>query len=1517
MGLNLRKIGKKLTDFGSRVYDQANIFDSGRSYQTRTPSVEASQRSVLQQAPTVARTVIRYSPLGAAGRVFSAAGSALPKAPTSNAFGRGVNTFVVDPFKETLPRVGGAMQGENVYHGSLRQQAGQVLEDQINLASLLPVGKAAQVVGRGGKLTVNAVKQGAKTGSKVGAGFGAAQGVSTSLQNEMGLKDAAINTALSTGIGTVAGGALGAAVPVVGEGVRLAVKGAKSAAPEVKPVYADYQPKLKSKVSMDNQAGKEFAAKVRAKDVRDGKVVRNINDNTDPLQAAQDIQTQRYKQTPVVKFRNRLGRQMIDPRNVEQRMDNAEYKYQKSTGQTKKGQHELSSEQSLAEIRGRIHNPHRAANERSRTKYATDNGEYSVNDIIRYYGKESSQKARDFETYRLYKDELEQMSLGGKNSLPFDPADMQARVDAYEAANPLAKPHNAALRAKELAEVAEKEAAGIVPAGTTERLSQRQFYTPRALTSPEELQKVRIQGGVRSGQKGVKSRGVYNEAPTSPLSLFRNNSVAHERDLANQQYGLELRRRVQEGRGNGMTESVDADVVIQHKAFQREAKLLGEEVAITKRVRDKLASAAKATGSKAKGAQRSLKAAEDKVVARMQTLLEKAKANRNDVMNDLVSRDPRYEAEAQAIKNQKFPNLTKKEAQEQIKYDLAQLDKKYPAPGPLTREELLDLADRIAYDGTPVKKAAQAKGEARAKSQRVQQEADDLNAMLRQSREDLATLGEKQSEVNQAFRDTTQGQNRNTQSYQYRVDGEIGRIELTGELAESLSKQNEQVIQGVIDKGLRPISNAQKLMWTGLLQPAFKLYNVLVKNPVLMFYNADGLSGIRPEVAFSFARQLVNTKKMAAFRKEMRLRSAAYENAFQTTNIHKEVADDIARRANLTTFAEGFLTNPIRSLGDVWRGMSAALASVDNAQRTAVSYGAYKRAKGLGFSEKEALDQASRASAKVFGDFDRVTQLAQAMEGIIPYTGATQAGVRAMGRATKIKPVESAAKATILATGMAGLTAYSVGNANEYYNDMINQGKEYQLDNNWTIAFPGAGPKLDESGQKTGEWAGIINIPLVPDLRPMNRAIWRSVHGIANEDGVDPNVIAAEVFNQTTGDMANQLYDSKRAQGNNPATGVLPSSPVANLVKTANNINTYTGKPLANEYTQSLERTKQGADKASKGANQIAQLTRGVLTPQQADQLLNQMGNTGDTLQQKEGFSGLQQFIKPLKPGVSLTDKQKSGKIYSEHFDAASKGLDERTFREFQAKHTKNPNKGLLNSADNALSYLNNSRLYEADKKLDSLERKSGKPGNPLFDLTPEQTQKVLTYRSAKIYNSAGQNKDKNGQSSYIALGLDEKWYDDFKQKESQFYSKLAQTGDDEAKTFSGSIKPKATPEMEKKLEYYYTLGKGTGQRSAFLRANPDVLAYWDSQNEFTNEERVALGFNKTSKEDQGGSKYGYGSGKSSNYGTSNPLKYAISLKTGGAIAKPKVSVKKSGTAKGGKTAKRAAPKVSIKKSLV
>lgn len=1267
----------------------------------------------------------------------------------------------------------------------------------VETSNLLPVKGAVTGLAKG--LSQGAVKNSLVSNAKQAAIYGSAATANDALQGrEVTLGNVAANYGAPF--------AIGAGAEIAGGAARSGLNATKSRVNEIQ-----------SQPGYNSQAGFAKVPQVSepVKKLLDyPQTTKQSNFRYDTDEAVRQAQKERqglYSEGLFKRARDTFQRSVFDPRNVEQRLDNQEFARLKSSGLTRPGQTGLLPEQSLADLRGRIENPYRASDVRNSQQYEVDGAGASLKDIIKKYGKEEGQVARDFEQYRIYRDELERLDLGGRNTLGIDPTVMQRYVKEYETINPDAIRDNAILRQISVENLKARRDARIDDPLLYDNSVKFQYYNPRQALDPEDLQKAVMSGGVRSGVKGTQARSETSGGPVrSPLSLFLKNNDSLERELAQQQYNKVIRDRTRSGNLPGAREIIDADVAIAHRQSMRRMKELGQELKELKRSRKTAARDVK----KAKTEVKVKDAANKEAVGLVRTYLKNA--DENSVMADLR-----------------------------------------PYADSISDKEARDLFD-VLTDLNSKNTGRVASRLSKSTGISLQEATDRLGSLRQQIKEST----QARRETFEDFKDTVQRNERGTQTITYKLDGETGKIEIPPDLAKQLSKLNELQNMSLVEKGLASVSNAQKILWTGILQPAFKVWNVAVKNPLLMYRNADGLSGINPKGVLL----AINTPKYKRFVKEMRSRNASYENAFQSRNIQQSTADDIAARANIGTF---LWRNPVKSLGDVGKGINAALASMDNAQRTSVAYGAYRRAKKQGFSEKEALDIASQAPTKVFGDFDRVSRLAQNLEVVIPYTGAIQAGARAMIRATKTKPVQTTFKDATIVGGMIALTGYSIGNNNAYYQDMIDSGKEYELDNNWTFVLPGA------SRNENGEWTNVFKIPLTPDLRPMNRATWKTVHKLANGEGLDPGLIGGEIFNQFTGDTANTVYDNKRTDdGKNPLNGVLSGSPLLNLIKTGNGISTFDGNPLADEFTAGKDRTEQTNAKTSEFAKGFSKNLGGTLTPLQVDQLLGMSGTFGDILQAKDGEKGkafAESFAKPMSAGKGQSDKSKKGEqFYKDLEQVASQINDKKQYKEFMALHEKKAEgepTNLFNTPKKAFLYISQgsgtgfktTEVFEADRKLDSLARQRGEPGNPLFDLNPEQLRKVLTYRSMKVANAAGQNRDKAGITAFNALGLDEKWHEEFKNAESEFFkSVMGDKNGDESYSFSGEKRPELSPEQEQLQDKYFSFPSGSAERKQILSSNPWLKAYWDESSAFTGKERAALGFEPTPEKDFKG---GFGRG--------------------------------------------------------
>jgi hypothetical protein len=1133
------------------------------------------------------------------------------------------------------------------------------------------------------------------------------------------------------------------------------------------------------------------------------------------------------KENPVKALFDKVKQAVYDPRAVQQKYDNAELKRLKKEGLLKRGDRTLAPDEQISVLSGRIENPMEAADVRLGAKYKTATSQYSVKDIIKHYGKEASPEAQQFANYRLFKDELERQAKGGENTLGIDPREMAQYVVNYEKSNPSAVEHNAVLRQFALDNMKRRVDAGIDSQEMYDTASQLEFYTPRSTVSPDDAIKPTISGFISPTAKGTKTRA--ESAPTShaPLANYLNDAVATERSVATAERGRIIKDRADVGT-NGFNVVTDAEKAVQHRDSLRQMADLKQTLDAAKETRNAAKTGKRVAGAELKGA----------------------------------------EVEAAEIMRAYFMSQ-------------AADDAAIAATKAMSRAELTDLF-KIATEAGEINNKTLVKKLANREGIYAQ-----LSDVVAKARDEVKATQQQRSTTWQEVLDTTQDMPRDTQRVKYYVDGVQGEIQIPVDLAKEFANSTKIIDRSGVEKAMGAVGNAMKITWTGALAPVFKAVQI-ARNIPLAYRNADGLSGVDFNALSGFTRQLFQTPAIRQFRKDMLERGATYENALQIRTLHKTTADEIAARANLITF---FARNPVKTVGDVARGLNHALAYVDNAQRTAVAYGAYKRARALGRTEEEALQLASQAPAKVFGDFNRVSRLAQNLEVILPYSGAIQAGARAMVRANKEKPLETIFKdATILAS-IGGIAAYSLSNSgatetDNYYKDMIAANKEYELDNNLTLVLPGA------HRNDKGEWEGVVKIPLTPDFRPFNRATWKSVMAATDNDGdtnIDPAMIAGELFNEFTGDMTNSIYDQTRVEDGNVPNGILAGSPVMTMGKIAAGIDPRTGKPLADEVTASKDRTMQSNDFTSDAAKTVSSLTGGIVTPLQTDKAFDQLGGFGDAMQNREDKEGGQDaisklfdFSKPLTSakGVSRDATGKDKSQFYKDMDVVKKhiaeNMDAATFKAFEEIHSKKNEdapENILTSAQKSFRYMANdgkggfytTGLFTADKMLDQMARDRGEPGNPIFDLAPQELQKVLTYRSMKIPNAAKQNYTKDGEAAFQSLGLDNKWYKDFQDAESAYYDAVIPADKQgEKKTFSGKSKPALSDEQKAIEDHYYSLPEKSAERRAFLSANSWLKDYWSVTNDFTDEERKALGFNALEDDSK---KYGKGgSGGGSDY---------------------------------------------------
>lgn len=1148
---------------------------------------------------------------------------------------------------------------------------------------------------------------------------------------------------------------------------------------------------------------------------------------------------------------------------------------------------------SIQSIMRRMLAPDQAVEVRLKNKITLPNGHTgSVWDIFKKYGKQDSQKAQDFANYRMFKDELWRSSPEGGNqpvSLGVDgvklsPQELAERVAAYEATNPDAILDNAVLREFSLRNLKERADAGIDSQAIYEASARNPFYAPRtrAVTNNKDLQ-MSHSGGFSTTAKSTAARTGADVA-VSPLDLYRMDARNTEVGVLRNALGENFYNRAVNGeKGFTISKNDDPFVAVAHREARQNFDQARQDATELRDLREQIANERNLTKEQLAKAEKTAKATEDRAINSMREALAKAKGNRDDILNDVVDRDPRYADELKAIKEQKLPGLTPKERREQINFDIRELNKKYPDPKEMTRKELYDLAQSLDSGRFTAAELAEQATTLRQQIPDLAERLDALTGMRNQVRQNVSEADEAASAAWRDLVDTSQNQTDfSGNTWTFKVDGEIGRGTAPAELAAEMSRLLEFAKPGtkanLLLRVTQAVGTATKAFWTGAFAPVWQTLNV-AKNFGLMLHNGKWLSAVSPTAFRGFVEGLVPVSpKTQAFINGLRSRGASYENLVQSAATRRMVADDIASRANIKDF---LLRNPVNTLKDFYHATSAAFTHVANAQRNAIAYNAYRRAVAAGIPEDRAMHMAVEEINNVFGDLQRVSELAQALEPLIPYSGATQAGVRALINKAKTSPAEFALKQSAIIGGATALTMYSIGNAKEYYQDQIDRGFTTDLDNNFIIALPGA------SRDEDGNWSGIIKIPITPDFRPLNRATWRTAYDVANGQGVDVGMMAHELFNEFTGDMSNNLYNPQVAE-ENPLNGIFSGSPLLNTGKIIVGVNPTTGEPLSDDDMRLRDRTDQAYDSTSNAARNLSEVTGGALTPIQYDKLLGQLGGTGKAIRNDDSkqtfLAKMFDFGGALTNAKGMTDEQRDTNQYFDNIEAIEKSIDpndKATLKAFQSLHSKKTAEqkdNMLNSATKAnqfMQYLGDGAfrttpLFDAERQLDALQREQGKPGNPLFDLSAQELQKVLTYRSLKVANSAGQNYTKNGESAFTSLGLDEQWYQNFRDAENNYYNQLDLEGDSgERKSFSGKKAVELTDAQRNLQNQYFALPAKSQERRDFLAKNQWLKDYWASDNEFTDQERRSLGFNSLDGDNvydgNTGDRYGSGGGNYAN----------------------------------------------------
>ena len=643
--------------------------------------------------------------------------------------------------------------------------------------------------------------------------------------------------------------------------------------------------------------------------------------------------------------------------------------------------------------------------------------------------------------------------------------------------------------------------------------------------------------------------------------------------------------------------------------------------------------------------------------------------------------------------------------------------------------------------------------------------------------------------------------------------------------------------------------------------------------------------------------------------------------------------------------------HPIRTLEDLNQ-------VTEKATRFQNFKGIYEKTLKETGSEADATRAATIAAWQNSVDFSRMGDVSQALNLLIPYFNAGIQGTRTLGRAFAQRPVATTAKTVGgVAMPLAGITLYNLSDPQRraVYDNI----SDYEKENNIVVVLPGA------KQLKDGSYEGVIKVPLQPGLSNLVQPVRTSIENYAHSEPQDVAKMAKEFVGALTGPI--NTSNMAAFGGSFLPQGVKP------IVQQYANKDLFTGKPIVPEYIEKatdaqgnpIPEQKKAFEDTSATSRGISKVT-GV-SPIRVDKFIKDTsGKVGQYSQNAVDNALAKAGVTPKNEvgGVSIGSDftrrfaRASGKENfqksegAKYFDNVKEVTDKLNGNEKAGFASLHPNKknflgdtitdmdSVYNSAARLDIYNRYPKVFEADKKLDAKGRANGNPGNPLFDLQPWQVKKVLEK----------ENLPPGASDKELSNLKSQDWYNDYSAKKSQFFTAIKDKSaqDLEVAKAKGDTKtveslqksidkfsssdnpyPVTPPDLQKAMNGYSALPKGTGARKAWIQSNPGLYAQMQDQyakiDNWQNIQRGKRGLDTTEGDagkvagydsgSSGGKSYGGGGGGGSKNSVESAYKYAISAKAGGKIAKPRVTAKvgKPKIAKKGNSK----IKVSSKKSLV
>ena len=613
-------------------------------------------------------------------------------------------------------------------------------------------------------------------------------------------------------------------------------------------------------------------------------------------------------------------------------------------------------------------------------------------------------------------------------------------------------------------------------------------------------------------------------------------------------------------------------------------------------------------------------------------------------------------------------------------------------------------------------------------------------------------------------------------------------------------------------KFARHVGDLPRQAFVGYLNPAFQINQIIWNIFFSPAFTKQGYKTINPKavkLAFKATMDGNNELAMAVERGGIKKYGAnMLEQAYDSSEAAKRLG---------TTGSIQKKINSIRNPKELHQYLNELAGNSDRFARMQAAAVEYRKAIKEGVSQEVADARAAAAYNDALPDFSNLSHAIRNIDAVILFAGAGQAGTRKMLRAFRDRPVKTTATVSAILAPIMGLTLYNMSrdDMNEYYKDMYENNRAYDVQNNIIIGLPGKIKKNED----TGEWEGIVKIPIIPELRPAQKAIVDSIYSIVMERKAPAvSTYARALFDTVTG----QAFTGSGSK--NPA--------MEEAWRQVNNQDRYGNKLVEPEMSSS-----QGLAARAVSA---AKNTMGV--PGRA--IVNQ-ATPDDQQKPWEDKNVFDTYVSSFTNKLYGSKGSTSGSRYFKNTDDAFNkfGLSGNERKQYESVFMagkkdaagNDRNKGYYTKAAEAKLLLDNEKFRQVREYVEMKAREKGAPANPFYDLTKDQQRVVLQLQGLK--DSPGNQEARNISTA------NEKWLYKYYDDSSKFYGEIL--GNEEANAgrvdSTGMPIPIPSDDIKAKQEQYRNI-KDKTLRAKYIEENQDLVDYWDLKNAYQRYVRDQVG---------------------------------------------------------------------------